>query len=111
MAEAIEPSSGHPESVVTTGSIVKARVRIILTEFPETRDDDFWLLIRYYQRFHPELKIYAEYRAIPGIVAPESIRRKRQEVQNDEGDLGPLNPKVAEKRATASNKARCLNAM
>lgn len=89
-------------------NLVEARVRLILSDFPEARDDDFWLIVRYYQKFHPELKLYVEYSKIRNAVAPETLRRRRQHIQNDCNELLPTNPEVLRMRAEASNKTGLL---
>lgn len=80
---------------------VKERVEFVLRNYPETRNDDFYLWLIYVRLFCKELAKYISY--IPYEVlkkAPkfETIRRVRQKIQNEEHKYLPTNPKVLKKR-------------
>lgn len=63
----------------------KGRVQEILRKYPHTRDSDWWLLIRYLQEWHPELKLFINYQELKNVPMSETIRRVRQKIQNEEG--------------------------
>ena len=79
---------------------VKERVEWLLANYPETRNDDFYLFILYIRHFEPELSRYIEfipYNLIKRSTRFESVRRARQLIQA-EGRYLPTDPKVLRKR-------------
>lgn len=65
---------------------IEQRVCIILRDFPETRDSDTALLIRYWRRFQPDIILewdpFAP-EALFELEKSESISRARRHIQND----------------------------
>ncbi|HYO56358.1 hypothetical protein [Archangium sp.] len=65
---------------------IEQRVCIILRDFPETRDSDTALLIRYWRRFQPDTLLEwkpLELEALFELEKVESISRARRHIQND----------------------------
>ena len=79
---------------------VKERVEWLLANYPEARNDDFYLYILYVRHFEPELSQYIDYipfELIKKSTRFETIRRCRQKIQ-EEGRYLPTDPKVLRKR-------------
>lgn len=65
---------------------IEQRVCVILRDFPETRDSDTALLIRYWKKFQPEILLEwrpLELEALFELEKSESISRARRHIQND----------------------------
>ena len=83
---------------------VKDRVEYILENYPESRNDDFYLWLLYVRTFDKNLSNYIKfipYRLIKNAVKFETISRVRRKIQ-EEGRLLPTDPKVLEKRRRLS---------
>ncbi|MEX0569033.1 MAG: hypothetical protein Q6363_007755 [Candidatus Njordarchaeota archaeon] len=90
----------------------KQRVAIILRDFPETRDSDKLLILRYWYEFHTIFRhiidtyIEAKGGSVDSIlklladilVSPETIRRIRQVIQNRDKRYLPLQEETMRKR-------------
>ena len=79
---------------------IKDRVEWILENYPETRNDDFYLYIIYVREFEPELSKhidYIPYNLIKKAPRFETIRRMRQKLQ-EAGLYPPTDPEVMKKR-------------
>ncbi|RMD50680.1 hypothetical protein D6827_03580 [Candidatus Parcubacteria bacterium] len=74
-------------------------VRKILAEDERARNNDLWLLIRFWRDIQG-LKIFIPYEAVENnfMITPETITRARRHIQNKEGRFIPTDPKVREKR-------------
>ena len=80
---------------------IKERVEWILKNYPEARNNDFYLYLLYLRNFERELSKYIKY--IPfGLIKSatpfESVRRARQLIQNTEGKYPPTDPEVIRRR-------------
>ena len=76
---------------------VKARVKQLLIEVPQTRGDDL-LLIYHYWRRHDFIRIsFARFKDLIFATSPETIRRRRQELTHDDPTLRPTE-RVTHKR-------------
>lgn len=97
------------EDLVSKLKTVKERVEYVLRNYPESRNDDFYLWLIYVRLFCKELAKYIDF--IPYNVlkkAPkfETIRRVRQKIQNEEHRYLPTDPKVLRKRKLLSKTWR-----
>jgi len=63
---------------------IRNKVVEVLRNSPKARDNDWWLLINYIQTHHPEARLFINYNEISNLPMPESIRRVRQKIQNEE---------------------------
>jgi hypothetical protein len=82
-------SNPNPTGAVmlARGVTVKARVKEILIEIPQTKGDDL-LLIYHYWRRHDFIRIsFSKFKDLIYATSPESIRRRRQELQHDNAEL------------------------
>lgn len=81
---------------------IRDRVISVLKEFPETRNDDNRLYLKVLEDMGVatvgSLGIYIKIENIDKLLSPESIRRRRQEIQNDEKRFIPTDPDVIAKR-------------
>ena len=87
---------------------VKERVEYILENYPEARNDDFYLYILYVRLFEPELSQYIDYipyNIIKRSTRFESVRRARQKIQ-EEGRYLPTDPKILRKRGRLAEAYR-----
>ncbi|RLG54491.1 MAG: hypothetical protein DRO00_01155 [Thermoproteota archaeon] len=78
---------------------IEERVRWLLKNFPATRNDDTWLLIRYWKHFDG-LPVFIPDKFIWGnkrLTSFESIRRARQKIQA-RGEFLPTDPKILKRR-------------
>jgi len=97
------PISGRPDYLELLKKLktVKERVEWLLENFPETRNDDLYLTILYWRYFDKKMSKYIKYipyEVIKQAIRPETIRRIRQKIQNEEGKYLPTDPKVLKKR-------------
>ena len=79
---------------------VKDRVEYILENYPESRNDDFYLWLLYIRLFERQLSNYIKfipYKLLKNAVKFETISRVRRKIQ-EEGRYLPTDPKVLEKR-------------
>jgi len=84
----------------------------ILSEYPETRNDDKKLMNRYYKVFFPHeftKEGYAKPDYIERVTNPDHIVRVRAIIQNENGLYLPTDPKVRKQRkqSTEAWKAWC----
>jgi hypothetical protein len=78
---------------------VKDRVRRILQEYPPTRGDDCQLLFRYLRRYHPDIRFSPkQFEALLYMPSPETLTRRRREIQIALPDLRPTE-RTVKKRA------------
>lgn len=86
---------------------VKSEVLQILDRYPETRNNDF-MLLWYFLRYRRGLKLpfltSQQIEDLDGL--PETIRRQRQKIQNEEGLYEPTDPKVWEERQAKAERMR-----
>jgi len=80
-------------------------VLLVLEEHPETRGDNFWLIIHVLRKLG--INIYVDYKQKPEIPAFESITRCRRKIQ-EEGLYLP-NKEVLEMRGQAAEEMRQIN--
>jgi len=74
---------------------ISDRVKWVLETYPETRDSEAALLIRFWISFcnlgdYLSLNsIYAleKYLSLPSVISPETISRRRREIQYDAGEF------------------------
>ena len=88
---------------------VVERVKWLLEEYPEARNDDLYLWILYVRHFDPELSRFIRfvpYDVIRRATRPETVRRARQYVQNTLGLYPPTDPGVARRRRRAEEAFR-----
>lgn len=77
---------------------LRSRVAYVLEAHPETRDDDRLLTLWYWWEWNGLAAILTEaqfqvlLKWAARADAPETIRRRRQEIQQLRGDLGALRP-------------------
>jgi len=79
---------------------VKERVEYILENYPEARNDDFYLYLIYVRLFEPKLSGYIKYipfNLVKTATRFETIRRCRQKLQ-EQGQYLPTDPKILRKR-------------
>jgi len=79
---------------------VKERVEWILANYPEARNDDFYLYLLYIRCFEPKLSGYIKFipfNLVKSATRFETIRRCRQKLQ-EQGLYLPTDPKVLRKR-------------
>lgn len=60
---------------------VKDRVKHIITEYPQTKGDDLQLVWRYYQVYTNVRIKFSVFKDLLMCPSPETIRRRRQEIQ------------------------------
>lgn len=90
---------------------VKVKVRSILEQYPEARENDGHLYALFLSKYHPELISAVPHPIKPGETIKmlqlsnfrkmpplESLRRSRQIIQNDDGEFQPTDPKVRKAR-------------
>ncbi len=83
----------------------KKLVMEVLETDKRARNNDLWLILMIWQKKqHIDLKI--DYNDIPKMINPETIRRMRQVIQNDEGNLLPDDPMVLTKRRIREDSIR-----
>jgi len=83
---------------------VRERVEYILRNYPDARNDDFYLYLLYVRHFEPKLSGYIKFipfSLIKSATRFESVRRIRQKIQ-EEGLYLPTDPKILEKRKKLS---------
>lgn len=78
----MNPPSGA--TMVLRTEKVKDRVKHILTMFPQTKGDDLQLMWRYYQLYTPIRIKFSTFKELLMCPSPETIRRRRQEIQAPE---------------------------
>jgi len=78
---------------------VKERVEWLLKNYPETRNDDRYLIILYLRYFTPMRRYldFVPYKVIKDLPSFETIRRVRQLIQ-EKGKYLPTNPEVMRRR-------------
>lgn len=84
---------------------IRENVRSILARCPETRNNDRMLLACYMLEFHNVTRFY-EYAAREDLPSLETIRRRRQEIQ-EQGLLLPTKEAVAHRRMMADAGLNC----
>lgn len=83
----------------------KKIVEEILRVDKRSRNNDLWLILMIWQKKqHIDLKI--DYNDIPKMINPETIRRMRQVIQNDEENFLPDDPMVLTKRRIREDAIR-----
>lgn len=79
----------------------------ILKEYPNTRNNDFYLQILYLKIVEGLPLPWIDYETIRHLGGKmESIRRVRAKIQNEEGLFPPTDPKVVHKRRNKEAKMR-----
>jgi len=73
---------------------IRDRVISVLKEFPETRNDDKLL----YAKVIGAMGVTFSIENLEKLPNPESIRRRREEIQNDEHRFIPTDPDVLARR-------------
>ena len=89
---------------------IKANVKKILEEDPDARDNDNWLIWKYWAKFDdPQMRGFIGALGVKRIMYiltnTETIRRSRQQIQNTDKHLGPT-AKVLKKRLNKQVKMR-----
>ncbi len=72
-------------------------VRKILQIDEDTRNDDLWLILQYWEK-KDHIKINIDKEKLHEMTPPETITRVRRKIQNSDGDLLPTLPQVLIKR-------------
>jgi len=90
----------NEESVLRSLKTVKERVEYLLKKYPETRNDDRYLILLYLRYFTPLSKYinYVPYEVLKQCPSFESIRRVRQYIQNTLGLYPPTKPTAVKRR-------------
>jgi len=70
---------------------IKDNVVLLLNEDERCRNDDTYLILRYWQRFD---YLQVDLSVFDSLTKAESIRRSRQNIQNDDGLFPPTDPIV-----------------
>lgn len=76
---------------------VKKRVESLLEQFPECRGDDMQLAYRYYKRYSGIRITFSDFKSLRTAVRPETISRRRREVQAARSDLKPTDKTQAKR--------------
>jgi len=94
-----ERERAETEAVKEELRSIKERVEWLLKNYPETRNDDRYLIILYMRFFTPMRKYlsFVPYRVIKELPSFESIRRARQLIQ-EKGKYLPTDPNVMRRR-------------
>lgn len=77
----------------------------LLEKEPRCRNDDLWLVLQVWQK-KQQIKLFIPYDEIQYMINPETIRRVRQEIQNDEGLFLPTDPQVLIRRRVREDLIR-----
>ena len=72
------------EQMLERGLKVKDRVAWLLKRYPQTKGDDLQLVWRYYQHYTNIRIKFSDFKELLMSPAPETIRRRRQELQQPE---------------------------
>lgn len=80
---------------------VRPRVREILADYPEARNDDDILTRIYLERYHGLHLTDEQYSALKSAPPIESICRRRRDIQNTDGEFLPTQS-VGQRRKIAS---------
>jgi len=84
---------------------IKTIVEEVLAEDPRTRNDDLWLIIAVWQK-KQHIDCFIPYDRLREMISPESIRRVRQKIQNEENRFPPTDPKILTRRRRKEQKIR-----
>lgn len=89
---------------------IKDVVKELLIQYPETRDNDNLLMLKVWRRQYPglpnsEFSTFANYLVLNKFKSPESIRRSRQKIQEQNPHL---RGKLREQRKKEAEKVRTL---
>lgn len=71
------------------GQTVKARVKEILIEVPQSKGDDLILIYNYWRQYDAIRIGFKQFKDLLYATSPETIRRRRQELQHDDPTLRP----------------------
>ena len=83
---------------------IKDQVEDILRTYPQARNDDRLLVLLYWK--HQGVNLDIPYDIIDSLVSPESIRRVRQKLQNEDGIFPPTNFEIIRKRGLREQQVR-----
>jgi hypothetical protein len=84
--------------MMARGERVKDRVFEILEAHPQARGDDLLLLYYYWRRWGKIRITFAKFEDLFQASAPETVRRRRQEIMQEHPELKP-SERVKRKRA------------
>lgn len=96
------------EKLINKFKTVMERVEYILRNYPESRNDDFYLYILYLRLFDREVARYIRFIPLDVIrraTRPETVRRARQKIQ-EKGKYLPTDPKILKRRRRLSDTYR-----
>ena len=102
-----EPSQEEIDRIVQELKRRKDQVNYLLQKYPDARSHDFllqWLWLQIFGKFKiPQIhwEVICKFSG-----ALEGVRRARQKIQNEEGRLLPLDPKIREMRRRRSEAYR-----
>ena len=84
---------------------IKDKVKAILEDYPSTRGDDRLLQYRFLEKYSPVKLAFHEFEELRRLFSPETLPRRRRELQKEFPELRPLKRTTA-KRERAENAER-----
>jgi len=85
------------ENITEEFESVKKIVEHVLSTDQRARNNDLYLCLRIWENMQ-NIKILVDFKEIPNMINPETIRRVRQSIQNTEEKFLPDDPNVLTRR-------------